>query len=296
MDNDYAGKLGHKDRKNLKSKNNNKNFPKKGNSSKQNNKDKFNRNKYNNNNKFCEIYEKRGHSTKECRYNPRNPKGLYNKYYIQDEQKYRNNYHPHYNGQNGKAVRYINLNNEYNENVSYDDIRPMFYKYYDPKSKGKYVDDDDSDEYQESEKSNCFINYDKEDVKNEVLIKNNITTRVENKLNLVKEIFINSINKKEINTNNTNEIFNINYNKTETSEWLYDSGAGEYITYDLSLLKNFKKEKIKLRCTNNTYCYFEGYGKFEFTINNHHFKFNKVLYSGEVAKNIISGVEWAKQG
>jgi len=51
------------------------------------------------------------------------------------------------------------------------------------------VDDDDLDEYQESEKSNCFINYDKEDVKNEVLIKNNITTRVENKLNLVKEIF-----------------------------------------------------------------------------------------------------------
>ena len=189
MDIDYAGKLGHKDRKNLKNKNNNKNFPKKGNPSKQNNKDKFNSNKYSNNNKFCEICEKGGHSTKECRYNPRNPKGLYNKYYIQDEQKYRNNYHPHYNGQNGRAVRYINLNNEYNENVSYDDIRPMFYKYYDPKSKGKYVDDDDSDEYHESEKSNCFINYDKEDVKNEVLIKNNITTRVENKLNLVKEIF-----------------------------------------------------------------------------------------------------------
>jgi len=134
MDIDYTGKLGHKYRKNLKNKNNNKNFSKKGNPGKQNNKDKFNSNKYNNNNKFCEICEKRGHSTKVCRYNPRNPKGLYNMYYIQNEQQYRNNYHPHYNGQNGKAVRYTNLNNEYNENVSYDDIRPMFYKYYNPKS------------------------------------------------------------------------------------------------------------------------------------------------------------------
>jgi len=120
------------------------------------------------------------------------------------------------------------------------------------------VDDDDLDEYQESEKSNCFINYDKEDVKNEVLIKNNIIKRVENKLNLnnlnlITEILINNIDKKEINKNNTNEIFNINYNKAETSEWLYDSGAGEHITNDLSLLKNFKKEKIKLRCANNTY-------------------------------------------
>jgi len=37
-------------------------------------------------------------------------------------------------GKMEKTVRYTNLNNEYNENVSYDDIRPMFYKYYNPKS------------------------------------------------------------------------------------------------------------------------------------------------------------------
>jgi len=74
------------------------------------------------------------------------------------------------------------------------------------------------------------------------------------------------------------------------------NGAGEHITNNIKLLKNFKKKNIKLKCANNTYCHFEGHGEFEFTINNHYFKFKRVLYSKDATKNIISWIEWAKHG
>jgi len=63
--------------------------------------------------------------------------------------------------------------------------------------------------------------------------------------------------------------FNINHNNEEKSKWF---SAEEDITNDLSLLKNYKIEKIKLRSENNIF------GKFEFTISSHYFKFKKVLY------------------
>jgi len=74
------------------------------------------------------------------------------------------------------------------------------------------------------------------------------------------------------------------------------NGAGEHITNNIKLLKNFKKKNIKLKCANNTYCHFEGHGEFEFTINSHYFKFKRVLYSKDATKNIISWIEWAKHG
>ena len=80
----------------------------------------------------------------------------------------------------------------------------------------------------------------------------------------------------EIKLNTVKEISHINQEKQNKSEWLYDSGAGEHITNNKNLLTNFKKEHIQLRCANNTYCDFEGYGEFEFTINNHYFKFKRV--------------------
>jgi len=92
------------------------------------------------------------------------------------------------------------------------------------------------------------------------------------------------------------EIFKVDTEKVGKSKWLYDSGAGEHITNNLKLLKNFKKKNIKLKCANNTYCHFEGHVEFEFTINNHYFKIKRVLYSKDTAKNIVSGIEWAKHG
>jgi len=57
----------------------------------------------------------------------------------------------------------------------------MFYKNYDPKGKG----DDESDEYEESDYSINSINYYENSNENE----NKNNTRVENNLNMVKEIF-----------------------------------------------------------------------------------------------------------
>ena len=76
---------------------------------------------------------------------------------------------------------------------------------------------------------------------------------------------------------------NINYNYIK-SVWLYDSGAGEHITNNKELLKNFKYENIKLNCANGSPCEFEGYGEFEFEVNNTKIKLEKVYYSKNVVK------------
>jgi len=49
--------------------------------------------------------------------------------------------------QKERAIRYIlsnecNLSNEYNHNVSYDDINPIFCKYYNPKRKERCGNDE----------------------------------------------------------------------------------------------------------------------------------------------------------
>ena len=101
---------------------------------------------------------------------------------------------------------------------------------------------------------------------------------------------------------NINKIFSKNKNNKRNNNniikttWLYDSGAGEHITNDKSLLKNFKEKIIELKCANNTYCTFEGYGEYEFEINNRKFKLDRVYYSKDVAKNMFSGVGLAKIG
>ena len=83
-------------------------------------------------------------------------------------------------------------------------------------------------------------------------------------------------------------------NKYNKSSWLYDSGAGEHLTNDKSLLINYKEEKCILKCANNSSCVFEGYGEFHFFINSHKIILKRVLYSKEVSRNIISGIELAK--
>jgi len=50
-------------------------------------------------------------------------------------------------------------------------------------------------------------------------------------------------------------------NNEKKINWLYVSGTGEHITNNLNLLKNYKEEYIRLKCANNMYCDFEGYGE-----------------------------------
>ena len=83
-------------------------------------------------------------------------------------------------------------------------------------------------------------------------------------------------------------------NKYNKSSWLYDSGAGEHLTNDKSLLINYKEEKCILKCANNSSCVFEGHGEFHFFINSHKIVLKRLLYSKEVSRNIISGIELAK--
>jgi len=51
-----------------------------------------------------------------------------------------------------------------------------------------------------------------------------------------------------------------------------------------------------IKCANNTLCHFEGYGTYHGIINNHKFTLNKVYYSTNSNKNIISGIKLAKSG
>jgi len=89
------------------------------------------------------------------------------------------------------------------------------------------------------------------------------------------------------------EIIKETENKTE---WLYDCGACEHITNNLTILKNFIREPNKLRCANGTYFTYEGYGEYEFKIKDRKYHLKRVLYSKEITKNIISAIELAKIG
>jgi len=138
-------------------------------------------------------------------------------------------------------------------------------------------EDTNSNKSDDDTKSINFINkINNPSITNENLMLKHKNTRVLKQLNTIKYLF---------NTNN--------YNK---DEWLYDSGTGEHTTNNKSILRNFKNEKINLSCANGTKCTFDGYGETILNINNYKIKLNRVLYSKDVTKNMISGIELAKIG
>ena len=148
-------------------------------------------------------------------------------------------------------INQYNINEQYNDNVDFEDIRPLL-----------------------KEKKNI----------------KRIVGLINHGIELTKTIKENEIH--NINLNNNACSIN-NFNK---SYWLFDSGAGEHLTNNINLLKNFKEEKITLRCANNTICTFDGYGEFTFKINSYKINLKRVLYSKDVVKNIISGNELIKLG
>ena len=58
-----------------------------------------------------------------------------------------------------------------------------------------------------------------------------------------------------------------------------------YITNNKNILKNSINDPVILKCANNTYCDFEGYGEYDFKVNRHYIKLKRVLYSKDVAKS-----------
>ena len=87
-----------------------------------------------------------------------------------------------------------------------------------------------------------------------------------------------------------------NISTTHSTTWTYDSGTIAHTTNNKKLLTNFTKQKIYLKCANNTSIEFEGYGDFSGVINNNLIILKNVLYSKNVNKNLISGIQFAKSG
>jgi len=136
-----------------------------------------------------------------------------------------------------------------------------------------FFEDDKPDNFYNNKKYNKRVNYNK---------------------NLNKDVSSEKYIKYACNINLFNK-FDVSFNdKCNKSIWLYDSGAGEHLTNDKSLLLNYKEEKVVLKCANGSPCVFEGYGEFHFNINSHKIILKRVLYSKDVARNMISGVELAK--
>jgi len=235
-----------------------------------------NKNNYKNN-KYCSICEKTNHSTKECWYNLKNKNSKFtqmlnkcsndknNNYFNKNKNnKNKNNCSKNYKNNNKKEYKFAgniskhDINNYYNSNVDFEDIKFMFLE--------------DKQE---------FNNNNKKFKKLHVFQNKNIN----------KDKYFKSYINYVCSFKNSGVLLMNKYNK---SSWLYDSGAGEHLTNDKSLLINYKEEKCILKCANNSSCVFEGYGEFHFFINSHKIILKRVLYSKEVSRNIISGIELAK--
>eukprot|EP00833_Pecoramyces_ruminatium_P007370 jgi/Orpsp1_1/1181402/evm.model.c7180000077088.1 len=110
-----------------------------------------------------------------------------------------------------------------------------------------------------------------------------------------------------------NDYYNANVGYEDIKTLFFDSDEDENYSNTLNNYKNkkinhvnlknninknesIKKEKVILKCANNSPCTFEGHGEFHFFINSHKIILKRVLYSKDVSKNMISGVELAKIG
>ena len=78
--------------------------------------------------------------------------------------------------------------------------------------------------------------------------------------------------------------------------WIFDTGASEHITNNKDVLEDYQETNVILRCANNSICEFEGMGTYTAIINGVIIKLDKVLYSKNANKNLLSGIKLAKNG
>jgi len=188
--------------------------------------------------KYCYICDMNNHDTKECYFNPKNPNSKFNKYYNENKKGNNENYNRNKKYNSKRYIGYVsdaNLNNEYNYEVNFDQIRPYL-------DKPSTSNDQNTSE---NMKSTCLINFCD---KNYELSNNN-----EEKVN--NNSCINS-KQSEIKVPRVTEYLNslnniLHINEDEKTQWLYDSGAGEHITNNKNILKNFINDPVTLKCQCN---------------------------------------------
>ena len=121
-----------------------------------------------------------------------------------------------------------------------------------------------------------------------------------NKNDKDKDIIYSDSDEEYFNNRNNNVLYinNINYendnSNSEITSWIYDTGASEHITNNKNILTNFKEKQITMKCANDTTCKFLGYGTYTGKINNYNIKLNKVYYSKDISKNLLSGIKLAQ--
>ena len=100
------------------------------------------------------------------------------------------------------------------------------------------------------------------------------------------------------NNSNTLYLNNINYDNNSQNKnftnWIYDTGASEHITNNKDILTDFKNQQTTMKCANDTSCTFSGYGTYYGKINNQKIRLDKVYYSKDISKNLISGIKLAQ--
>jgi len=191
---------------------------------------KKNKHKYKKDNKsYCHICDMNGHSTKECHFNLKNKENNIKNQH--NNKKGRQNQQ-----QEKKSLNYLVNSRNYND--------------YRNNSTPKYTKNED---YSDNA-SNYDENFDFEDAR---------ALMYQRKQN---NKYINLLEVTPNNNKHTHDFDNI-YNKsidfinhsnviTDDVTWFYDTGAGEHVTNDKSLLVNFKYESIKLCCANGSICQF----------------------------------------
>eukprot|EP00833_Pecoramyces_ruminatium_P008251 jgi/Orpsp1_1/1182283/evm.model.c7180000080633.1 len=193
----------------------------------------------------------------------------------------------------------------FNDNINYDDIRPLTeniigcLNYTNNNNTNNITNDSKSTDNQSININKSIShNINNHSIDNTNSQSNKATTSINNEIN--NEILKTSkatvllhknpdcINLISENNKSTN-IYN-----TIIINWLYDSGAAEHITNDISILNNFVNKRLILKCANGSPCEFDGYGSCCISINNYQIHLERVLYSKSATMNIISGIQLAR--
>ena len=225
--------------------------------------------------KYCVICFNKGHIARDCHYNPRGT----NKY--NNRSKFRNDNNKN-NNKRGKESNGVTYNIETNARKEftpcYEEIQEMF-----GEPIGNIEYEEDTNRYIDL----CSSNIDPT---------NQYTDHVNHEVDVEPIKSVSPDKNEEVLSNVIYGTSRDQYRSKGHSTWTFDTGASEHITNNKDLLHDFKENPITMSCANNSSCHFEGYGTFYGMINGHIITLDKVLYSPDINKNLISGIKLANNG
>ena len=243
------------------------------------NKKQANDRNLNKNDKYCIICFNKGHIAKDCYFNPRGTNRPNHR------SKFSNHYKKHKNDNKKETNHYkrgtynIEPSNRREFTPCCEEIKEMFGE---PIGNIEYGSHDQNKE-DEHNIDLCTVDINDNQSKNYHVNFEDGSKPVEN---------VSPDQNEEVLSNLFSKISRDQNESTLT----FDTGASEHITNERGLLENFKEEKITMSCANNSTCVFEGYGTFRGKINGYEIVLDKVLYSKDINKNLISGIKLAKMG